>query len=87
MTAASGLPDLPRLRDEMNLAQQTLLVARRAPADHAAMRGARVAQLLAMSQYMQALTRCRLPVPQRLRQDAQILRGLLSSDSTGRRRV
>ena len=89
---ASGMdapdwPDLTALRDAMNLAHETVLVARRAPADQVAMRRARVAELLAMSQYEQALTRCRLPIPSRLRQDARLLRRLLHSGSTRRRGV
>lgn len=80
---ASGMatPDrhnLTAFRDAMNVAQQTALAARRPPADQAELHDARVAQLLAMSQYEQALTRCRLPIPQRLRQETQVLRRLLA---------
>ncbi len=76
--ASSNRHGLIALRDTMNSAQRTALVARLPPADPAQLRVARVAQLRAMTQYEQALTGCRLPIPQRLRQEARLLRRLLT---------
>jgi hypothetical protein len=77
-TAARDRQHLTALRDAMNLARQAVLVERRHPADQPQLRNARVAQLLAMCQYEQALTTCRLPIPPGLRQESQILRRLLA---------
>jgi len=66
------------IRDTMNSARRTVMLARRAPADLAQLRDARVAQLLAMTQYELALTRCSLPIPPRLHSEAQLLRHLLA---------
>jgi hypothetical protein len=62
----------------MNLAHQTVLAARFRPEEKERLRTARVAHLLAMSQYERALTSCRLPIPPRLRQEARLLRRLLA---------
>ena len=56
VTATSNRHSLPALRDTMNLAQRSVLVARLPPSDAGRLRTARVAQLLAMTQYEQALT-------------------------------
>jgi hypothetical protein len=76
-TAASKRHSLPALRDTMNSAQRTVLLARLPPSDAGELRCARVAQLLAMTQYEKALTGCRLPVPPRLLQEVRLLRRLL----------
>ena len=70
--------NLTAFRDTMNLTQEAVLAARRPPADTAQLRTARVAHLLAMSQYEQALTNSRLPIPQRLHQQVRLLRQLLA---------
>jgi len=77
ITPTSNRRSLPALRDMMNSAQRTVLVARLAPADAVQLRTARVAQLLAMTKYEQALTGCHLPIPPRLRQETRLLRRLL----------
>lgn len=69
---------LDALRVAMNLAQRTVLAERRHPADQPQLRIARVAQLLAMSRYEEALTSCCLPIPPRLRRETQLLRRLLA---------
>jgi hypothetical protein len=55
-----------------------VLLARLPPSDPGQLRIARVAQLLAMTQYEQALTGCRLPIPSRLLQETRLLRRLLA---------
>jgi hypothetical protein len=77
-TAASNRHSLTALRDTMNSAQRTVLLARLPPSDAAQLRVARVAQLLAMTQYEQALTSCRLPIPPRLLRESRLLRRLLN---------
>jgi hypothetical protein len=62
----------------MMAAQQTVLLARRTPADPAQLRTARTAQLRAMTQFEVALTNCHLPIPQRLQREARLLRRLLA---------
>ncbi len=76
-THSPGPRRLVALRDTMTRAQQTMLVARRPPADHVELRLARVAQLAAMTRYEEALTSCRLPIPPQLRREARLLRRLL----------
>lgn len=73
-----GRRDLTAFRDTMYRAQETVMVERRAPADQGRLRTARVAQLQAMCEYERALTSCSLPIPQRLHQDALLLRRLLA---------
>ncbi len=68
---------LPALRDTLESAQRAVWEARLPPADAGQLRLARVAHLLAMTQFEQALTRCRLPIPPRLLQEARLLRRLL----------
>ena len=70
--------NLNAFRDAMNLTQEAVLVARRPPADRAQLRAARVAHLLALSQYERALTNSRLPIPHRLHQQVRLLRQLLA---------
>ena len=77
-TPASSRRSLPALRDTMNSAQHSVLIARLPPSDTGQLRKARVAQLLAMTQYEQALTSCHLPIPPRLLQEARLLRRLLA---------
>lgn len=80
-TRESGTQDwrnLTAFRDTMNLTREAVQVARRPPADSAQLRTARVAHLVAMSQYEQALTNSRLPIPQRLHQQVRLLRRLLA---------
>jgi hypothetical protein len=76
-TAASHRHSMVALRDTMNSAQHTVLLARLPPSDAGRLRLARVAQLLAMTRYEQALTGCRLPIPPRLLQESRLLRRLL----------
>ena len=76
-TAASNRHSLPALRDTMHSAQRTVLLARLPSSDAGQLRIARVAQLLAMTQYERALTGCDLPIPPRLLQEARLLRRLL----------
>jgi hypothetical protein len=76
-TAASNRQSLPALLATMHSAQRTMLLARLLPSNAGDLRIARVAQLLAMTQYEQALTGCRLPIPPRLRQEVRLLRRLL----------
>ena len=77
-TATSNRQRLPALRDTMNSAQRAALLARLTPSDAGQLRIARLAQLRAMTQYEQALTGCRLPIPRRLLQEARLLRRLLA---------
>ena len=79
--ALDGISDRQRLtafRNSMNSAHQRVMTARRAPADQGQLRAARVAHLLAMTQYELALTNCSLPIPPRLRRESQLLRRLLA---------
>jgi len=74
----SDLQRLAEFRDCMNSAHRSVMLARRAPADPAQLRNARVALMLAMTHFELALTSCRLPIPPRLRQESQLLRRLLA---------
>jgi hypothetical protein len=76
--ATSHRQNLPALRNTMNSARGSVLLARLPPSDPGQLRIARVAQLLAMTQYEQALTGCRLPIPSRLLQETRLLRRLLA---------
>lgn len=76
-SAASHRQSLPALWDAMNSAERSVLMARVAPSDAGQLRCARVAQLLAMTQYEQALIGCRLPIPPRFHQETRLLRRLL----------
>lgn len=75
---ASDRQRLTAFRNSMNSAHQRVMTARRAPADQGQLRAARVAHLLAMTQYELALTSCSLPIPPRLRRESQLLRRLLA---------
>lgn len=77
-TAFSDRQQLTAFRNSMNSAHQRVMTARRAPADQGQLRAARVAHLLAMTQYELALTNCSLPIPPRLRRESQLLRLLLA---------
>ena len=74
----SNRNSLPGLRDTMRSAERTVMVARVAPSDAVQLRAARVAHLLPMTQYEQALTGCQLPTPPRLLQEVRLLRRLLA---------
>lgn len=76
-TPTFDLQRLAELRDCMNSAHRSVMLARRTPVDPAQLRTARVALLLAMTHFELALTNCRLPMPPRLRQESQVLRRLL----------
>ena len=76
--APSNRQSLPALRDTMISAGRTVSLARTPPSDAGQLRQARIAQLLAMTQYEQALTGCRLPIPPRLLQEVRLLRRLLA---------
>ena len=80
-TRAAATPErynLTAMRDAMNLAREKVLAARLPPSDQSQLRAARVEHLRAMSQYEQALTSCRLPIPPRLLQESRLLRRLLT---------
>jgi hypothetical protein len=62
----------------MRATQETVLLARRAPADPRELRTARVAHLLALTQFERALTACHLPIPPPLQREARLLRRLLA---------
>ena len=78
LAASSDRQLLAPLRERMNSAHQAVMAARRAPADQTGLRTARIAQLLAMTQYEAALTSCRLPIPQQLHRESRLLRRLLA---------
>jgi len=67
---------LTDLREAMNLAQVTVMAARRPPAAPIKLKAARIDYLAAMVAYERALTICRLPVPPRLRDEVRLLRRL-----------